>query len=73
MARAVRSQIIRRPVDASQLSVLVIGSNVHITGVIRPLAGHRELDMKSEMNTISDILKSRGGISDVVWDVTIRS
>lgn len=72
MAKQARAQITRRSVDASELSVTVSGSVVHITGVIRPLRGQPGVDLKEEMNQISQILRQKAGISDVVWDVTMR-
>ena len=72
LAKAARSQVTRRPVDASQLVVSVTGTTVYITGVLRALPGHK-IDLKEEMGTITMILKGKPGIAEVVWDVTIRT
>lgn len=71
--RKVRSQIARRYVDSSMLSVSVIGGNVHLTGVLGTLRSHPGVDLKGEMQQISQILRTLPGIRDVVWDVTQRS
>ena len=72
MAKMARSQITRRSVDASELSVTVSGSTVHITGVLRALRGQPNVDLKEEMHQISQSLRQKAGISEVVWDVTTR-
>ncbi|HZP81625.1 MAG TPA: hypothetical protein VFB21_08310 [Chthonomonadaceae bacterium] len=71
MLKNVRAQITRRAVDSSMLNVTVSGSVVHITGVLRPLRGFN-VDLRDEMNIISQILRQRSEIQEVVWDVTLR-
>ena len=70
--RKVRSQVARRLFDSSMLSISVIGSNVHFTGVISTLRSHPNIDLQSEMDTLTKILRQHG-IRDVVWDVSRRS
>ena len=70
--KMVRSEIGRRYVDSSLLDIRVSHGTVHLGGVIGPLRLHRELDMAKEMAHISTILRSKPGIREVVWEVTIR-
>jgi hypothetical protein len=69
----VRSQIARRYVDTSMLSIRVTHGVAHMTGVLGVLRAHREIDLTKEMALISTILRGKNGIRDVVWDVTLRS
>lgn len=71
--KLVRAQLNRRPIDCGQLSISVNGSVIYITGVVRALRGHESMDLRDEMNTISNILRQRMGVAEVVWDVTIRT
>jgi hypothetical protein len=71
--KKVRSQIGRRYVDASLLTVNVVGGVVHLTGVIAKLRTHPDIELREEMERISHILRQQPGIRDVVWDVTQRT
>ena len=71
--KMVRSQIARRSVDASQLIIRCSHGIVYLTGVLRTLRTAADLDLQKEMQTISSILRSKAGIRDVVWDVTLRT
>ena len=73
LAKKVRSQIARRYIDASLLNVSVYGGSVHLVGAIKTLRSHQNIDMKSEMETISQILRTIPGIREVVWDVSVRT
>ena len=68
----VRGQIGRRLVDATQLVIQVSGGVIHFGGVLRPLRGAGTLDLNAEMNNISTILRTKAGVKEVVWDVTLR-
>ena len=70
--RLVRGQIARRYVDTSMLDIRVSHGVVHLTGVIRALRTHKDMDMKKEMDLISTILRGKHGIRDVVWEITQR-
>lgn len=70
--KMVRGQIGRRTIDATQLVIQVSGGIVHFGGVLRPLRTSGNMDMQLEMNNISTILRSKPGVKDVVWDVTLR-
>jgi osmotically-inducible protein OsmY len=71
--KLVRAQITRRNVDSSGLNVQVSGSTVYLTGVLRVLRTHANVNLQDEMNQISQILKQQAGIREVVWDVSLRS
>ena len=73
LAKMARMELTRRTIDSSMLNVVVHGSTVQITGVIRPLRGHNNIDLKEEMGLISNIIRQRLGVHEVVWDVTIRA
>ena len=73
LVKMIRGQIGRRPIDTSQLVITVSGTNVYLNGVVRPLRAAGEVDMQSEMNAISTILRTKPGIKDVVWDVILRT
>ena len=71
--KMVRGQIARRYVDTTQLDIRVSHGIVRLTGVIRALRTHKDMDMKKEMELISTVLKGKSGIREVVWDVTQRA
>ena len=73
MARKVRAQIARRYIDTSMLNISVYGGSVHLVGIIKVLRTHPNVDLKSEMDTLSQILRTVPGVREVVWDVTQRS
>ena len=72
LTRMVRGQIARRYIDASLLDVRVSHGIVHLTGVLRVLRTHADMDLKKEMETISVVLRTKSGVRDVVWEVTQR-
>ena len=72
MTKMVRSQIARRSVDSSMLTVRCSHGIVYLVGVLRTLRTHAELDLQKEMEHISAALRSKPGIREVVWDVTQR-
>ena len=53
MARKVRGQIARRYVDASMVNVNCVGGTVHLTGVLRIIRTHANVNLKEEMENIS--------------------
>ena len=73
VGRKVRAQLARRYIDTSQLTVSSIGGNVRLTGIVSTLRSNPGIDLKSEMEQISTILRTVSGIRDVTWDVTLRS
>lgn len=68
----VRALINRRYVDASMLDVHVIGGTVHLTGVLRHLRNHPDIDLRAEMEHITHIIRQQPGLREVIWDVTLR-
>jgi len=73
LVKKVRAQISRRYIDTSLLNVAVNGASVHLTGVIKVLRTHPNVELPAEMEKISTILRTIPGIRDVVWDVAQRS
>jgi|GEM_PF-1435801 len=71
--KKVRAQLARRYIDTSTLNVTISGGNVHLTGAIRKLRAHPQVDLHQEMDQISQILKTIAGVREVVWDVALRS
>ena len=71
--RMARAEITKRLIDSSMIDVRCIGSVCHLTGVIRKLRTHPEVDLKEEMQHISHILRTKAGIRDVVWETTLRT
>ena len=70
--KVVRGQIARRYVDSSMLSIRVTHGVCHLSGVLRVLRTHKEIDLQKEMDIISTVLRGKNGIRDIVWDVTLR-
>jgi hypothetical protein len=73
MTKMVRSQIARRYIDSSMLDVRVSHGVVRLGGVIRTLRTSPDVDLQKEMETISNILRGKMGIRDIVWEVTQRT
>jgi hypothetical protein len=73
LTKRIRAEVIRRPIDTSQLFIAVSGHHVHFTGVLRPLRAYANVDMQKEKEHIEQALRLRCGISDVSWDVSIRT
>lgn len=73
MVRKVRAQIARRHVDTSMLNVSVMGGSVYLSGVISIMRTNPGVDLRVEMQQITQILRSISGIRDVTWDVTQRT
>ena len=72
MTRMVRSQIARRNVDASLLDIRALHGTIYLRGVLGVLRLHRDIDLEHEMAHISTVLRSKPGIRDVVWEVSLR-
>lgn len=73
LAKKIRGQIARRYVDASMVNVNCVGGTVHLTGVLKSIRTHAEINLKDEMENIAKLLRSIPGVRDVVWDVTLRT
>ena len=71
--KKVRAQLARRYIDTSNVNVTISGGNVHLSGAIRKLRAHPQVDLHQEMDQITQILKLIPGIREVVWDVALRS
>lgn len=73
MTKMVRSQIARRTIDSSLLTVRCSHGIVYLVGVIRTLRTHADLDLTKEMEHISTVLRSKPGVREIVWEVTQRT
>lgn len=73
LVKRVRGQIARRYVDSSMINISIVGGSVYLTGVLHKLRTAQEVDLKSEMEQISKILRTIPGVRDVIWDVTQRT
>lgn len=69
LARKAHGQIARRNVDSSFLNITVVGSTIHLSGRMGQLHTHKEVDLKSEKEHITQLLRQISGIRDVIWDV----
>ena len=68
-----RSQISRRSIDTSYLTIRVTHGVCYLTGVIKTLRAHPEVELQKEMEIISTILRGKPGIREVVWETTLRT
>lgn len=71
--KRVRGQINRRYIDSTLLNINVVGGTVYLTGVIRTLRTHPNVELSEEMDHISKILRTVPGIREIVWDVSRRT
>ena len=70
--RAVRAQITRRYVDASQLDVRVMHGVVYLRGELGHLQSHPEISLEHEKEVIAHSLRGRNGIREVIWEAVLR-
>jgi len=72
LTRIVRSEIIKRELDATRLEVKVIHAVVYMSGELRPIRGHT-IDQKKEMEIIENIILRISGIrgldNRVKWSI----
>jgi len=73
MAKKIRGQIARRYVDASAVNISCVGGSVYLTGVLRSIRTHGDINLKEEMENISKLLRAIPGVRDVHWDVNLRT
>ena len=73
LQKKIRGQIARRCVDASMVNVHIFGGTVQLTGVLRVMREHANVNLKEEMESIGKLLRAMPGVRDVVWDVTLRT
>ncbi|MBC8140865.1 MAG: hypothetical protein H7Y38_05430 [Armatimonadetes bacterium] len=65
--RLVKKELVRHALDTNETQVAVIRGLVHLYGKVRPLPG-REHDFDAEVNLLYKALKTRPGVSDVVFE-----
>jgi hypothetical protein len=71
--KAARSELGRRGVDMTHGDVRVLHGVVYISGAIRAIVGSGIGDVRSELELIARILKTKPEIKDVVINCTYRS
>ena len=72
MMRRVRSHVTRRYIDSSRLDIRVMHGVVYVRGDIGHLRTHREVELHSEVETITRILRQQPGIREVIWETNVR-
>ena len=70
--RLVRKELARRPVDTTLMHVGLSHGVVRIGGQVRAMRGHA-LDVRSEMELVAKVLRTKPGIREVVIDCIFRS
>ena len=73
LVKKVRGQIARRYVDASMVNVNCVGGTVYLTGVLKTLRTHANIELKEEMENINKVLRAVPGVREVIWDVNLRT
>lgn len=71
MTRAIRREISRRYIDATNVDVRVIHGVVYLKGYIETLRTHQSTNLSDEMEIILRILRTRPGIRDVINEVDL--
>jgi hypothetical protein len=71
--RAFKAAVTRRNIDASRLEVRVIHGTCYCRGILTKLRTHQGVDLNKEMEIITQSMRGRNGIREVVWEVTQRS
>ena len=69
MVRSIRRELGRRSIDSSEIIVSVIGSVVHLAGMVRPARGH-EADFEKELAVLDKVIRHHQGVRDVVMEWT---
>lgn len=71
--KAARSEISRRGIDITLCDLRVMHGVCHIRGTVRAAASANIPDLRSEMEKIAKILRTKSEIKDVIIDCTFRS
>ncbi len=70
--RLVRKELARKPIDTSLMQIYVMHGIVYFRGQVKATRGH-QIDLKTEMEKIGTILRTKQEIRDVVIDVIYRT
>jgi hypothetical protein len=68
-----RSELARRGIDSTQADIRVMHGICYIRGSLRALRSANIPDLRSEMEKIAKILRTKAEIKDVVIDAIYRS
>ena len=71
--KAARQEMSRRGIDMTLADLRVAHGIVTIRGTVRPIRGSNIGDVKSEMELIARVLRTKAEIRDVVLDCLYRS
>ncbi|MCX6344205.1 MAG: hypothetical protein NT018_03930 [Armatimonadetes bacterium] len=70
MTREILRDISKRPLDISDLNVSVMHGVIYLRGKIDKIRGYYDdIDLHSEMNVLTKLLRQKQGIRDVVCEV----
>jgi hypothetical protein len=73
MTRDVVREIVKHPLDISELQVHVQHGVVYMSGRVGRIGGfHENVDLHDEWNVVLRILKQKSGIRDVVAEVELE-
>ncbi len=72
MMRRVRSHVTRRYIDSTRMDIRVMHGVVYLRGYIGHLRTHREVELKSEVEMITRILRQQPGVREVIWETTVK-
>jgi hypothetical protein len=70
--KAARSELGRRGIDLTHADVRVLHGVVYVRGSVRAIVGMGITDIRSEMQLVARVLKTRAEIKDVVLDCAFR-
>lgn len=71
--RFVRSEFSRRCIDVTRADVRMMHGVLHVRGEVGAMPNCTFTDLKSEMELVARILRTKAEIREVVLDVTYRS
>jgi len=71
--KAARSEMGRRGVDCTYADIRVMHGVCYIRGTVKAIRGSNIPDIRSEMEIISKVLRSKAEIKDVVLDCIYRT
>lgn len=68
-----RAELARRGIDTQQCDIRVMHSIVYLRGTVKSMREANISDLRSEMETIAKVLRSKAEIRDVVLELVYRS
>ncbi|MCX6362204.1 MAG: hypothetical protein NT029_20605 [Armatimonadetes bacterium] len=71
--RTIQRELGRRYVDASLVDVRVMHGICYVRGTMRCLRSHPNVDLTKESETIRKMIRQKGFIREVIWEVDLRN